>query len=145
MASPLTAQIGDKEEKDDTAATTIDDMVTSIFVDDLQRAIGVIGCSPQAMEDAGVCSTMDYAQEFVTEGHCFHSQQTPKAGGDLLESERSKVELLYDGDYSTVVSTATSHSIVTNDDTYQSFEEISAEQGHPRRGGFLQKLFKTEK
>lgn len=140
LLEALADDIEDNESQNDTGETTIDDMAAAVLVDDLHRAMGVFVCSPQNIEDGNVCGALDDTPECVSEGQCFHSQRTPKWKENGLRAEQSKVEVLYDGDYNTIVTSTTMQSTVTNDDTYQSFDEISTTQ---RTKGFFRKLFRN--
>ncbi len=119
--------------------TTINDMATAFFVRDLQRAIGLMGCTPQCIDDVGLWEPMDAAHDFVTAGPCFESSE-----GDLPDlSMPAKIEVMLEGDNDTVMSTDMQTDEVPSS-MYESFADIEQPRNCARTA-FLAKCLQPKK
>lgn len=96
---------------------TIDDMAAAIFVEDLQRALSAIGCTPRCIEDAGICVPFDAAHDYVTTGPCFDGDS------DDADEIPSRIEVMFDGENDTIMS---SRESIGPGSTYESFRSIEA-------------------
>jgi hypothetical protein len=102
--------------------TTIDDLATAAFVNDIRRVLGVVGCTPQCAEDWGVCEPMDAAHDFVTAGPCFEPSENGNSlrGDDKSPGIPTKIEVMFgDGENDTVIS-----ETVYSGSAYESFREF---------------------
>lgn len=128
----------DSEEKREND-TTINDLATAFFVRDLRRALGMMGCTPQCIEDSGVCEPIDVAHEFVTTGPCFE-----KVESDLSQQAiPTRIEVMLEGDHETVMTT-NMHFDNAQASTYESFADIEDSQ-HCARAAFLAKCLQPKK
>ena len=126
-------------------AATIDDLAAAFFVDDLQRALSAMGCTPDRIESSGICLPFDTAHEYVTAGPCFGPADENPDDYDVKPSIPSKIEVLFDGESDTIMSTSVCSGSIGSGSSYESFRRIEVTSRNCAQANFLKKCLHPEK
>lgn len=138
MAIQVNQDASSPEEQEQ--GKTINDVATALFVVDLERALDAMGCSPQYIEESGVCISVDTAHDFITAGPCFEL-----AEGDPNKAIPSKIEVMRDGENDTIMSSGMPSDSLTSVSDYEAFGGIESASGGCAEPPFWTSCLKSEK